>query len=51
MKLFSIRDLRTGRTIPNMYFSSKAAAKAKREELGAQFYCVAYGPDHRHFKG
>lgn len=46
MKLFAIRDLTSGRLIPNLYFSDKNAAKRKRDELGAATHCVSYGPDH-----
>lgn len=49
MKLFAIRDLTTGRIIPNLFFASKAEAKAKRIELGSTTHCVTYGPDHRHW--
>lgn len=49
MKLFAIRDLTNGRLIPNLFFSSKAAAKAKRDELGASTHCVTYGPDHHRY--
>ena len=50
MKLFAIRDLTTGRVIPDLFFSDKAAAKRKRNELGPATHCVTYGPDHRRFK-
>jgi hypothetical protein len=49
MKLFAIRDLTSGRIIPNLYFSDKRAAKLKREELGSATHCVTYGPDHRRY--
>lgn len=51
LKLFAIRDLNTGRIIPNLFFPTKTAAKAQREALGEKTHCVTYGPDHRHFKG
>ncbi len=50
LKLFAIRDLTTGRLIPGLFFSSKQAAKTKRDELGNATHRVTYGPDHRHFK-
>jgi hypothetical protein len=49
LRLFAIRDLRTGRMIPDLFFANKAQAKAKRMEMGADTHCVTYGPDHRHF--
>jgi hypothetical protein len=51
MKLFAIRDLVTGRLIPNLFFPNKQAAKAKRDELGKSIHCVTYGPDHRAYRG
>jgi len=50
LKLFAIKDLTTGRLIPGLFFNSKPAAKAKRDELGSKTHCVTYGPDHRNFK-
>lgn len=50
LKLFAIRDLTTNRIIPDLFFSDKVKAKAKRDELGAGTHCVTYGPDHRHFQ-
>jgi hypothetical protein len=49
MKLFAIRDLTSGRIIPNLYFSDKQAAKRKRAELGAATHCVTFGPDHHRY--
>ena len=49
LRLFAIRDLSTGRVLPNLFFASKSEAKAKRAELGDKTHCVTYGPDHRHF--
>lgn len=51
LRLFAIRDLTTGRILPNLFFSSKPEAKTKRQELGAETHCVTYGPDHRHYRG
>lgn len=51
LRLFAIRNLTTGRIVPDAYFPSKPAAKAKRDELGATSHCVTYGPDHRKFRG
>jgi hypothetical protein len=48
LRLFAIRD-QAGRTVPDMFFEDKMAAKAKRKELGATYF-VTYGPDHRLFK-
>lgn len=50
LRLFAIRDLTTGRILPELFFASKQAAKTKRDELGQSSHCVTYGPDHRHFK-
>lgn len=50
LRLFAIRDLQTGRLIPNLYFGDKLEAKKKRDALGKNTHCVTYGPDHRHFK-
>lgn len=47
LRLFAIRDLSTGRVIPNLFFSDKQQAKAERDKLGVQTHCVTYGPDHR----
>lgn len=51
LRLFVIRDLTTGRIIPELFFSDKPAAKRKRDELGANTHCVTYGPDHRRYHG
>lgn len=50
LRLFAIRDLQTGRLIPNLYFGDKLEAKKKRDALGKNTHCVTYGPDHRHYK-
>lgn len=50
LRLFAIRDLATGRILPNLFFSSKAEAKRERDKLGDKTHCVTYGPDHRHFR-
>jgi hypothetical protein len=46
LRLFAIRDLVTGKTLPDLYFMRKAEAKQKRDELGAATHCVTPGPDH-----
>ena len=51
LRLFALRDLKTGRIIPDLYFFAKPAAKAKREELGRETHCVTYSPDHHKFRG
>lgn len=51
LRLFALRDLSTGRILPDLFFPSKPAAKAKRDELGATNYCVTYGPDHHSYRG
>jgi hypothetical protein len=50
LRLFAIRDLTTGRIVPDLFFPSKQAAKSKRDELGITSHCVTYGPDHRLYK-
>lgn len=50
LRLFQIRSLTTGKTVPDLYFSDKVAAKKKRDELGAEQHRVTYGPDHRSFR-
>lgn len=44
-RLFALRDLTTGRLVPNEFFSSKPDAKKRRDELGASIR-VTPGPDH-----
>ena len=46
------------RVVPGAYFSEKAKAKAKRQELNGDErdgrnlrYIVSPGPDHRNYKG
>lgn len=51
LKLFALRDLHTGRIVPDLFFYEKKTAKAARIEMGADRFCVTYGPDHRHYKG
>lgn len=51
LRLFAIRNLATGRIIPNLYFPSKPAAKLERTAQGEKTHCVTYGPDHRKFRG
>lgn len=50
LRLFAIRDLTTGRVIPNLFFPSKPAAKLKRDELGRDTHVVTYGPDHHRYR-
>jgi hypothetical protein len=50
-RLFALRDLSTGRILPDLFFPSKPDAKAKRNELGAEKFCVTYGPDHHAYRG
>ncbi len=49
LRLFGLKDRRTGKTIPDTYFNSKDAAKRVRDTLnnGGTRYVLAYGPDHR----
>ena len=50
LRLFAVRNLTTGKIIPNTFFSSKAEAKKARDELGADTHRVTPGPDHRGYK-
>lgn len=51
LRLYAIRDRHTGRILPNLFFPNKVAAKAERDRLGVNDYCVTPGPDHRRFRG
>lgn len=48
-RLFALRDITTGRVIPNLFFSDKLAAKKARDEGGAHLR-VTLGPDHYRYK-
>ena len=50
LRLFAIRSLTTNKIIPDLFFSDKAIAKTKRDELGETTHCVTYGPDHRRYR-
>lgn len=50
LRLFALRELSTGRIVPDTFFPDKPSAKRAREVAGANKFCVTYGPDHRHFK-
>ena len=60
MRLFQITDLHTHKSIPDLYFSNKQAAKNKRRELNGPLetaspsnklrYVVSPGPDHRNYR-
>jgi hypothetical protein len=52
MKLFAIKHVPTNKIVPNLYFSDKGKAKAKRDELNTsepKTHVVTPGPDHRRF--
>lgn len=49
LRLFALRDINTGRTIPNLFFPDKLAAKKARDEGGAHLR-VTLGPDHYRYK-
>lgn len=53
LRLFALRDLATGRILPNTFFASKPEAKRARDQAAGNGdrLCVTYGPDHRSFKG
>ena len=46
-RLFALRDLTTGKIVPNAFFADKRAAKAARD--AGQNLCVTVGPDHRRY--
>ena len=45
LRLFALRDVTTGRLVPDTYFSDKVAAK-KARDLGGPNLRVTPGPDH-----
>lgn len=49
-KLFAIRDTRTNKLIPELFFEDKTKAKNARNELnsaaGKECFVVTHGPDH-----
>ena len=61
LRLYQITDTAAkgkDRAIPGAYFSEKAKAKAKRQELNGSEdngrnlrFIVSPGPDHRNYKG
>lgn len=56
LKLFQILDTSTNKVIPDLYFTDKQLAKAKRRELNgnsepeALRHVVVPGPDHRRYR-
>lgn len=52
LRLFSIRDTQTGKTLPDHY-ASKPEARVERDRLNGSpghngcRYVITYGPDHR----
>ena len=61
LRLYQITDTTAkgkDRAVPGLFFSDKAKAKAKRQELNGNErdtrdlrYVVSPGPDHHHYKG
>lgn len=50
LRLFALRDISTGKTVPDLFFASKPEAKKERDRLNAgkgSNYVVTVGPDHR----
>lgn len=49
LRLFALRDIFTGRTVPDLFFSDKQQAKAARDKAAKNGVplCVTLGPDHR----
>lgn len=52
LRLFALRNSNTNKTIPDLFFSDKQAAKRERDERNKEGgeYAVTPGPDHRKFK-
>lgn len=50
LRLFTLRDTTTNKTVPDLYFSSKPEAKRERDSREAGKYVVTTGPDHRRFE-
>ena len=48
LRLFALRDLTTGKLVPDKFFSDKRAAKAARD-AGGEHLRVTVGPDHRRY--
>lgn len=47
LRLFVLRDNRTSKVIPDLFFHCKSEAKRHRDQLGgADLYSVLPGPDH-----
>lgn len=44
-RLFALRDINTGKLLPNTFFTDKRAAKTARDAGGAHLR-VTPGPDH-----
>lgn len=54
LRLFALRDTKTNKINPDVFFSDKPAAKKARDKLNAAppgGWVVTPGPDHRNFKG
>ena len=49
LRLFALRDLYTGKIVPDTYYSSKPEAKRARDAANenSRKYVVTPGPDHR----
>lgn len=48
LRLFALRDNKTSKPVPDLYFSSKPEAKRERDARGGPaVYSVTVGPDHR----
>lgn len=57
LRLYQITDTQNGRPLPDLFYTDKISAKAKRRELNGNEseqeklrYVVSPGPDHRLFK-
>ena len=54
LRLFALRNIRTNKLVPELYFNSKPEAKRKRdainEEAKTNVYVVTVGPDHDRFR-
>lgn len=48
LRLFALRDISTGKVVPELFFTSKPEAKKERDARGGPTkFSVTTGPDHR----
>lgn len=51
LRLFALRDMSTGKVVPDLYFGSKPEAKRERDTREGGPFVVTVGPDHRRHDG